>query len=124
MKPQYILINEYGNKYYHSDKEMKVMHREDGPAAEWGDGTKIWYNNNKLHREDGPAVIISTGTKKWLLNGKFHREDGPAIECADGSKTWYINDVMMTEAEFKSRTAPCNGKKVTVDGIEYTLTVK
>jgi len=29
--------------------------------------------------------------------------------------------VRMTESEFNARMAPHNGKKVTVDGIEYTL---
>jgi hypothetical protein len=26
--------------------------------------------NGKLHREDGPAVIWADGTKRWYLNGK------------------------------------------------------
>ena len=98
MKPQYILISEYGNKYYYSDKEMKVLHREDGPAIEWSNGTKSWYRD-----------------------GKRHREDGPAIETLSGFKEWWVEGNELTEAEFKARKAPCNGKKVVVDGIEYTL---
>jgi len=31
------------------------LHREDGPAVEWYNGSKEWYKNAKLHREDGPA---------------------------------------------------------------------
>ena len=55
-------------------------------------GNKHWYNeNNKLHREDGPAAEYADGTKRWYINGKFHREDGPAVERADGRKEWHVN---------------------------------
>ena len=98
MKPQYIEVIFDGSKYYHSDKAMTVLHREDGPAVEFPCGYKSWYRN-----------------------GKYHREDGPAIEFSNGDKRWYINDELLSEAEFKARKSPCNGKKVIVDGIEYTL---
>jgi hypothetical protein len=47
-----------------------------------------WFLNGKLHREDGPAVEWTNGSKSWYLNGNLHREDGPAIEweAKDGSK--------------------------------------
>jgi hypothetical protein len=32
--------------------------------------TKFWYLNDNLHREDGPAVEWADGTKSWYLNGK------------------------------------------------------
>jgi hypothetical protein len=121
MKPQYITINSSGDKFYYSDKAMMVLHREDGPAIETVTGSKSWYRDCKLHREDGPAVEWPNGSKEWFVNGKRHRTDGPAIEWADGDKWWYVDGVKLTEAEFKARTAPCNGKKVMVDGIEYTL---
>lgn len=47
MTPQYICIDEYGNKSYYNDKEMKVRHREDGPAIEWADGDGFWYLNGE-----------------------------------------------------------------------------
>ena len=52
---------------------------------------KRWYKNGLLHREDGPAVEFFNGTKFWYKNGDYHREDGPAIECPSGSKLWYKN---------------------------------
>jgi hypothetical protein len=82
MTPQYIHINEFGSKYYYKDKEMKIPHREDGPAYEGYKGTKAWY-----------------------LNGVRHREDGPAIELCDGFKVWYLNGVCHTKKEFKKKTA-------------------
>ena len=82
MAPQYIHIDFNGSKFYYKDKEMKVRHREDGPAIEWCDGTKSWW-----------------------INGKLHREDGPAIEWCDGNKTWWINGVKLSEEEHARRTS-------------------
>ena len=31
---------------------------------------KYWYLNGKLHREDGPAAEFANGTKLWYLNGE------------------------------------------------------
>jgi len=82
MTPQYIKINEYGDKTYYKNKEMTILHREDGPAIEWVDGYKIWY-----------------------LNGQLHREDGPAVEVFSGGKEWHLNGVRLTEQEFLLKTA-------------------
>ena len=80
-----------------------------------------WYQNGKLHRLDGPAVENSSGYKVWYQNGVCHRLDGPAREWADGTVEYWIEDKLLTEEEFLSRSKPCKGKKVIVDGIEYTL---
>jgi hypothetical protein len=50
-----------------------------------------WYSRGKLHRMDGPAVTYADGSKEWYQNGKRHREGGPAIERSDGYKAWYQN---------------------------------
>ena len=58
----------------------------------YADGSVRWYNaDGKLHRDDGPAIEWANGTTFWFLNGEQHREDGPAIEWANGSKLWYKN---------------------------------
>jgi hypothetical protein len=104
--------------------EEGLSHRLNGPAREWANGSKAWYQNGKYHRTDGPAVEYTDGRKSWYQNGKRHRTDGPAIEWADGEKYYYINGECLTEEEFNNRnkpTKPCLGKKVTVDGVEYTL---
>ena len=97
MEEQYIKINNVGDKFYYSDKAMTVLHREDGPAIEDGNGNKYWYINSKLHREAGPAVEWAGGYKAWYINSKLHREDGPAIEWTSGSKAWYINGKLHRE---------------------------
>jgi hypothetical protein len=79
-----------------------------------------WYLNDKLHREDGPAIEYSDGSKSWYLNGKLHREDGPAIEWANGSKWRYLNDQYFTEAEFNARMNPV-AKELTVAEIEQLI---
>ena len=87
-------------KYYNEENQL---HREDGPAVEWEDGSKAWYVNGKRHREDGPAVEYANGTKEWYVNGQLHREDGPAVEWEDGSKAWCVNGQELTEEEFNRR---------------------
>ena len=59
--------------------------------AEYYNGTKCWYLNNKYHREDGPAIEFLDGAKEWYWNGKHHRVDGPAIEYPDGVKEWWLD---------------------------------
>ena len=64
-------------------------------------GTVRYYNEQgQLHREDGPARVYADGTKSWYINGKRHREDGPAVEWSDGDKEWYLNEQQITEQEF------------------------
>ncbi len=107
MTPVYIIINEYGSKHYYKDKAMTILHREDGPAAEYANGgSKFWYINGKRHREDGPAIEYADGGKAWFIDGKRHREDGPAVELADGGKAWYVDGVSLSKREFLKRTAP------------------
>ena len=124
MKPQYVKIDNDGNKWYFSNKEMTKLHREDGPAVEYVNGSKLWYRDGKYHRENGPAVELPSGSKLWYRDGHLHRDDGPACEWIDGSKHWFFNGSYLTEDQFKAQKAPCNGKTVIVDGIKYTLTIK
>ena len=49
-----------------------------------------WYRHGKLHRTNGPAVEYSDGTKWWCINGKMHRSDGPACIKADGHREWWL----------------------------------
>ena len=64
-------------------------------------GNRLYYNSaGKWHRENGPAIEWSNGTKSWYQNGKRHRIDGAAIEYSDGDKVWFINGEELTEYEF------------------------
>jgi hypothetical protein len=80
---QYIHIDQYGNKFVYMDKAMTVLHRTDGPAMEYADGTKFWW-----------------------VDGQRHRSDGPAIESFNGHKFWYVDGKSLTEKEFNALTRP------------------
>lgn len=47
------------------------LHREDGPAIKWPDGSRVWYLYGNIHRETGPAVEWSNGTRMWYVDGKI-----------------------------------------------------
>ena len=115
-----VKVYDSGTKFWHLDGKL---HRTDGPAIEWSDGAKSWWLDGKLHRTDGPAVVRNSGAEYWYLNGKLHRTDGPAIEDSGGTKYWYLDGKELTEEEHRKVTSKpsCDGKVVTVDGVEYTL---
>ena len=66
------------------------LHREDGPAVEYLDGTKEWHRNGELHREDGPAIEWWDGETWWYQNGLCHRDGGPAVVRPNGRHEWWI----------------------------------
>lgn len=94
--------NEYNEHLrYFKDKECTILHREDGPAIEYKNGTyKAWWVNGKIHREDGSAIEHARGDKSWWINSKLHREDGPAVEYSDGTKCYFLNDKVYVEKEY------------------------
>jgi len=57
-----------------------------------------------LHRENGPAVEFKDGTKLYFINNKYHRENGPALEYSSGYGHYYLNDVNYDDKKFKKMT--------------------
>ena len=90
-----------GTRRYHNGANQ--LHRENGPAVVWSNGTKFWLRNDQKHRTDGPAVEFSNGHVEWYQNNRLHRTNGPAVEYSDGDKAWYINGEELTEDEFNQR---------------------
>ena len=75
------------------------------------DGTTRWYNQaGELHRENGPALEFENGSKSWWKHGKRHREDGPAVEWADGDKEWWLNGGQVTEEEVMGKSKPIENR--------------
>lgn len=74
-----------------------LLHREDGPAIEYGNGSTEWYINGQLHRINGPAKQSINGDFSWYLFGKKHREDGPAILTTNGEYEWYCHGLLHRE---------------------------
>jgi hypothetical protein len=63
----------------------------------------VWVDdNNKFHREDGPAIEDADGTRLWYKHGKRHRESGPAAEFADGYEEWWLNGVRFDDEKNNS----------------------
>jgi len=84
-KPQ---IDRNGTKRWFNQKDQ--LHREDGPAVEYADGTKRWFQQGKFHRDDGPSIEYNNGDKFWYQHDQLHREDGPAVEYTNGYQEWWI----------------------------------
>jgi hypothetical protein len=101
MKTYKVKVTDKVTKWYNRSNEL---HRENGPAEEYANGSKFYYINGKLHREDGPAVESAYGDKEYYINNKLHREDGPAVEHANGTKYYYINGKQLAEEEFNGNT--------------------
>ena len=71
------------------------------------DGTRRYYDAaGQLHRTDGPAIEYADGSKLWYQNGQLHRTDGPAIEWADGTTGWFISGKQLSKAAFLAATQP------------------
>jgi hypothetical protein len=86
-----LTIDQLGNNFW-KNKEGK-LHRLDGPAVEWIDGTRFWYQNGLRHRLDGPAITNKGRYKMWYVHGRHHREDGPAFISINGYREWWLNDL-------------------------------
>lgn len=67
-------------------------------------GDLCYYKDGNLHREDGPAVEFLNGTKEWYLKGKLYWVDGPAIERTSGQQDeYFINGAEVVFADFVDR---------------------
>lgn len=77
MTKSVLYVSPAGTKYWKNISKMN--HREDGPAVEFVNGTRWWFNNGKKHRVDGPAVEYIDGSEEWWVDDVRHREDGPAV---------------------------------------------
>ena len=121
MQEYKVTVDEQGTIRWYQDD---LLHRLEGPAIEYANGSQGWYQNGQLHRLDGPAFEYADVTKYWYQEGKRHRLDGPACEYADGTKFWYIEGKELTEEEFLAKTKPaasCDGKVVEIEGKKYKL---
>ena len=142
MQKYWVTVEDCGTTRWYNDAKMTIRHRVGGPAIEFANGTKVWYQNDQLHRTDGPAVEYvdggkewwlngnihrtdgpafehGDGTKIWCLNGLRHRTDGPAVECASGAKEWWLNGEEVTYEEHTHRVNPA--QEMTVADIEKLL---
>jgi hypothetical protein len=67
------------------------IHRTEGPAVVFEDGSYIWYFWGKVSRLNGPALSFKN-YMRWEVNGLLHRLDGPAT-LTKTLQTWAINGI-------------------------------
>lgn len=68
------------------------------------DGTRRYYNQlGALHRVNGPAVEYADGSNYWLQHGLLHRICGPAVTREDGSVGFYIFGQRYDNSEYFRR---------------------
>lgn len=102
-----VVTLENGVKQWLNNKGL--LHRLRGPAVEYPNGDKEWYQNGLKHRPDGPAVERGKA-RFWYQKGQLHRTDGPSCEYTDGVKAWHLNGRSMSEEEFIARTSAPSSK--------------
>ena len=112
-------VDDDGTYWFAGTGAERKLHRADGPAIEYNDGSRDWYQNGQRHRAGGPAVEYSDGYRAWYQNGLRHRLDGPAVEDADGTKEYWLNDVQYTEESWRAATQPA--VEMTIAEIEAAL---
>ena len=60
--------------YYYKDPAHLIIHRDDGPAIEYKNGSKEWWRDGKRHRADGPAVEFVNGENSYWYNNTNYPE--------------------------------------------------
>lgn len=58
----------------------------------YSDRIEYYNHNNLLHRLDGPAIIWKDGTQKWYYLGEVHSIAGPAVIKNDGTVEYWIRN--------------------------------
>ena len=62
-----VVVDAAGTRRYYNDAGQ--LHRKNGPAVEWSDGGREWYQNGQPHRIGGPAIALAHGETRWCLYG-------------------------------------------------------
>ena len=97
-EPTY-LTDKDGNKYWVIGKCL-YPEDEDKESSSFYIG---WYFKGYLvHRLDGPAMEFANGSKWWFQNGLYHRLDGPAVEWSNGSVEYWIEGKILSEEQWLS----------------------
>ncbi len=97
MKTKRVVNNNGCVRWYKvSDDGAHTLHREDGPAVFYKDGSECWMIDGVYHRDDGPARIYAISKDgwgyEWRCRGVLHRFSGPAVydTLSEISERWYI----------------------------------
>ena len=108
-------IDSFGHKWWRWGDRL---HRIDGPAIEYADGTKEWWVNDLRHRIDGPAAEHADGGRDWWVFGELHREDGPAVQGVY-DQLWYLRNENFTFDEWLDRTPGLTEEEKVLYKLQY-----
>jgi hypothetical protein len=64
-------------------KVGEVLHRLDGPALIYPDGSFEWRRYGILHREKGPAMAWTAGSKRYLSDRMVYDNNGNIVRSSD-----------------------------------------
>jgi hypothetical protein len=77
-------VDQSGSTIWVLKDNPSIIHRDDGPAIIWDDGSEFWYSSGVNHREDGPSATYAGGTMHWHVFGTNYDFSG---WCARLGKT-------------------------------------
>lgn len=78
--------NSYGTRWYN---EFGELHREDGPAVEWDDGRKEWFQNDERHRIDGPAIYNYNNKAYFYIRSINFKDKEHWFRCLKPEEKYY-----------------------------------
>lgn len=58
-------------KSYAVNEITLVIENESGQSS----GSRFWFNYKSLHRKDGPAIEWNNGSREWYYNGHYKRQE-------------------------------------------------
>ena len=93
--PAYVMYNDENEVTVSKWYFMGRLHREDGPAVVYKDGSCYWYYNNNLHRDAGPARCPASEYLLSLPPASYHtwyRHGEPYIPSAHEIISWKMNE--------------------------------
>ncbi len=77
-------VDQYGTIIYRNS--FGKMHRDNGPAEIYSDGSCYWYYNGFVHRKNGPAQITLKGSQYYIQMGKLNQKNGCKAILFNGNK--------------------------------------
>ena len=60
----------FGTQPHSNPGQLDGLTEEQPTCKTLPGGSKVWFLNGKLHRTDGPAVEWADGSKTWWLHGE------------------------------------------------------
>ncbi len=99
-----VCIDSQNNAYF--VRVDGILHKDDGPAIVWADGTFDWRQNGKPFRADGKPTTESPKYRKWYHHedGAIGRVGGPAFETVTGYREYWLNGQYFdTKSEYDAK---------------------